>query len=123
MESMVQTVATCELLVALGEEFGRNDSAALKGLIQAKALVLLEKCVALRFCFVVGIGRLPFLPLLSASINFFDAHPPLPTLAVMHRLPTPYSITRPSHLKTPLPFPPHQSAKHNAGRTRSASAA
>lgn len=43
MEGMVQTVATCELLIALGEEFGRNDSAALKALLQSKAHALLEK--------------------------------------------------------------------------------
>lgn len=45
MEGMVHTVAVCELLIALGEEFGRNDSAALKHLLQSKAHALLEKCV------------------------------------------------------------------------------
>ena len=45
MEGMVQTVATCELLIALGEEFGRNESAALRALLHDKAMALLEKCV------------------------------------------------------------------------------
>lgn len=46
MESMIQTVATCELLIALGEEFGRNESVALKALLHSKALTLLEKCAS-----------------------------------------------------------------------------
>jgi hypothetical protein len=43
LESLVQVLATGELLVALGEEFGHNESTALKNLIHAKCELVLEK--------------------------------------------------------------------------------
>ena len=43
LESLVQVLATGELLIALGEEFGHNDSAALKKLIHAKCELVLGK--------------------------------------------------------------------------------
>ncbi len=43
VEALVQVLATGELLVALGEEFGRNESSALKALIHVKCESLLEK--------------------------------------------------------------------------------
>lgn len=43
LEALIQLLTTGELLVALGEDFGKNESAHLKNLLRNKSRQFLEK--------------------------------------------------------------------------------
>ena len=45
LEAMVKLLATGELLVALGEDFGKNESSALKKLLHNKSKQFLQRLV------------------------------------------------------------------------------